>query len=517
MIGKSVWCALLAAVLSAATAVTPTRPDETMEGRVAESQGGPPNIVLILMDDLGWKDTGVTGSLYYRTPNIDKIARGGMIFNQAYSASPLCTPSRGALLSGKTPARTALTNVGILVDPYGGLHEFTKPMEWPIANSQNFEAYARHVLPLEEVTIAEALVEGGYVTGYYGKWHVGRHENFQPDRQGFQYADTLSDTVERDGSPTLASSEGDVKKVGALTAAAVRFIEEQREHPFFLIVSHYAVHRPLEARSELIEKYQALPKTDQNNPVFAALLESVDESVGTIDDTLGRLGLQDNTVLIFASDNGGLTLGPTSNYPLLGGKSFPYEAGMRTPLFIRWPSRIEAGSQSDTRVIHTDFYPTMLEMAGLPLRPSQHLDGLNLMPLLTGGGALTDRDLYFHFPHPTHATGPYASIISEDWKLIRWYNDTSGAYSLFNLAEDPGELVDLADRRPQRVKELSDRLAQWQRETKAQMPRPNPKFDPSLPPVRDKAFSRRLAMKERKEFEQRLKEYEKNISDPKPQ
>ncbi len=473
------------------------------------SSQGPPNFVLVLMDDLGWKDLSVTGSLYYRTPNIDKIARAGMIFNQAYSASPLCSPSRGALFSGKAPARIALTNVGGLDDPYGGLHEFTKPMEWPIGNSQNLEAFARHVLPLEEVTIAEALAEGGYVTGFYGKWHCGQHENFQPDKQGFRYADTMSRSVERDGSPTSTSSEGDVKNIGALSAAAVRFIEEQREHPFFLMVSHFAVHRPLEAHPELIEKYQALPKTDQNNPVFAALLESVDDSMGAIDATLRRLGLRDNTVFIFASDNGGLTLGPTSNYPLLGGKSFPYEGGTRTPLFIRWPSRIEAGSQSDTRVIHMDLYPTLLEMAGLPLRPDQHVDGISLMPLLAGSGALPDRDLFFHFPHPTHATGPYASVISRDWKLIRWYNDTSGAYSLFNLAEDPGELVDLADRLPQRVKELSDRLAQWQRETNAQMPRPNPGFDPSLPPLRDKAFTRRLAMKERQEFEQRLKEFEK--------
>jgi len=473
------------------------------------SSQGPPNFVLVLMDDMGWKDLGFTGSLYYRTPNIDKIARAGMIFNQAYSASPLCSPSRAALLSGKAPARTDLTNVGGLVDPYGGLHEITKPMEWPVGNSQNLEAYSRHVLPLEEVTIAEALAEEGYVTGFYGKWHCGRHENFQPDKQGFKYADTMSKRVERDGSPTSKSSEGDVKNIGALTAAAVRFIEEQQEHPFFLMVSHYAMHRPLEARPELIKKYEALPKTDQNNPVFAALLESVDESVGAIDATLRRLGLLDNTVFIFASDNGGLTLGPTSNYPLLGGKSFPYEGGTRTPFFIRWPSQVEDGLQDDTRVIHMDLYPTLLEMAGLPLRPDQHVDGLSLMPLLTGSSALADRDLFFHFPHPTHATGPYASIISKDWKLIRWYNDTSGAFSLFNLAKDPGELIDLADRLPQRVNELDDRLAQWQRETNAQIPRLNPEFDPSLPPVRDKAFTRRLAMKERKEFEKRLQDYEK--------
>ncbi len=513
MIGKRV-CALLVTVLAATTAEAQARGQGTAARRV-DSQGRPPNVVLILMDDLGWKDLGVTGSLYYQTPNIDEIARAGMIFDQAYSAGPLCSPSRGALLSGKAPARTALTNVGGLVDPYGGLHEITKPMEWPNGNSQYLEAFARHVLPLEEVTIAEALAEAGYVTGYYGKWHVGQHENFQPDKQGFRHADTLTRAVERDGSPTVENSAGDVKQVGALTAAAVRFIEEQQERPFFLVVAHYAVHRPLEARPELVEKYRALPKTDQGNPVFAALLETVDDGVGTIDATLARLGLRENTVLIFASDNGGLTLGPdTSNYPLLGGKSFPYEAGTRTPLFVRWPSRIAPGSRSGTRVIHMDLYPTILEMAGLPLRPQQHLDGTSLMPLLTGRGALTDRDLFFHFPHPTHATGPYASVISRDWKLIRWYNDTSGAYSLFNLADDPGELVDLADRLPDRVEELSARLVEWQRATNAQMPLPNPRFDPSRPPVRDKAFTRNLAMKERAEFERRLKEYEERASRP---
>jgi arylsulfatase A-like enzyme len=497
MIAKRI-CALLVTVLAATTAA---------------AQGRPPNVVLVLMDDLGWKDLGVTGSLYYQTPSIDKIARAGMLFSRAYSASPLCSPSRGALLSGKAPARTALTNViRGFDDPYGGLHEITKPMEWPNGNTQYLEAFARHVLPLEEVTIAEALAEAGYVTGYYGKWHVGQNASFHPDKQGFRYADTLG---EQDGDATTESFKGDVKHVGALTAAAVRFIEEQQERPFFLMVAHHAVHRPLEAPPDRVEKYRALPKTDQGNPVFAALLETVDDSVGTIDATLRRLGLEDDTVFIFASDNGGLTLGPdTSNYPLLGGKSFPYEAGMRTPLFIRWPSRVKAGSTSDTRVIHMDLYPTILEMAGLPLRPQQHLDGLSLMPLLTGRGDLPDRDFYFHFPHPTHATGPFASVVSSDWKLIRWYNDTSGAYSLFNLAEDPGELVDLADRLPDRVKELGDRLARWQRETNAQMPLPNPRFDPSRPPVRDKAFTRNLAMKEREAFERRLKEYEERASRP---
>jgi arylsulfatase A len=506
----------ISAVLAAVLAATPAAAQAGRQGTEAHrsgSHGRPPNFVLILMDDMGWKDLGVTGSLYHQTPNIDRIARAGMIFSRAYSASPLCSPSRGALLSGKAPARTALTNViQGFDDPYGGLHEITKPMEWPNGNTQYLEAFARHVLPLEEVTIAEALAEAGYVTGYYGKWHVGQHANFHPDKQGFQHASTLA---ERDGGPAGERPAGDVKWVRTLTTAAVRFIEEQKDHPFFLMVSHYAMHRPHQAHPELVAKYRALPTTDQGDPVYAALLESADESVGIIDATLARLGLRDDTVFIFASDNGGLTLGPdTSNYPLLGGKSFPYEAGMRTPLFIRWPSRVKAGSESDTRVIHMDLYPTMLEMAGLPSRPRQHLDGRSLMPLLTGGGALPDRAFYFHFPHPTHATGPFASIVSGDWKLIRWYNDTSGAFSLFNLAEDPGELVDLQERHPDRVKDLSDRLAAWQRETKAQMPLPNPRFDPSRPAIRDKAFTRRLAMKEREEFERRLREYEAKVATP---
>lgn len=499
MIGKNT-LALLVAAFAATTAS-------------AQEPRRQPNFVLVLMDDMGWKDLGVTGSLYHQTPNIDRIARAGAMFNEAYSASPLCSPSRGALLSGKTPARTALTNViRGFEDPYGGLHEITKPMEWPNGNTQYLEGFARHVLPLEEVTIAEALTEAGYVTGYYGKWHIGQNAAFNPDKQGFRHADILG---EKDGGPSGPRPDGDPKWMRTLTTGAVRFIEEQKDKPFFLMVSHYALHRPHQAHPELIAKYRALPTTDQGDPVYAAMLETADESIGTIDATLKRLGLQDDTVFIFASDNGGLTLGPdTSNYPLMGGKSFPYEGGNRTPLFIRWPSRIKPGFKNDSRVIHMDLYPTMLEMAGLPLRPRQHLDGRSLMPLLTGGGVLPERDLFFHFPHPTHATGPYASIISANWKLIRWYNDTSGAYSLFNLAEDPGELVDLADRLPDRVKELDGRLVRWQRETNAQMPLPNPRFDPSLPAVRDKAFAIRLAMKERAEFERRLKEYQAKVAAP---
>jgi len=469
----------------------------------------PPNFVLVLIDDMGWKDTGVTGSLYYQTPNIDAIAKAGMIFDQAYSASPVCSPSRGALLSGKNPARTDLTTVIRLTDPFGGLHEITAQNAQPRSDMQTLEGYNRQVLPLEEMTIAEALAEAGYATALYGKWHCGSHENFLPDKQGFQYTDSFSSRLQDVSFSRDGKSSGDVKAIGALTEASVDFIKKHRDRPFFLMLSHYAVHRPLMAHPEIIEKYKNLPSTDQNNPVYAALLEILDDSIGVIDNTLEQVGQKDNTVFIFASDNGGLTRGSTSNYPLLGGKSFPYEGGMRTPLFIRWPGRIAAGKRTSTRVIHMDLYPTMLEMAGLPLRPQQHLDGQSLIPLLTGTGNFPERPIYFHSPHYTHATGPFSSIISEGWKLIHWYNDTSGAYSLFNLEKDPGELNDLSDRFPDVVKQLSRRLERFLKEADAQLPQPNPEYDHSRPAYKDKSFTRELAMKERQEFQRRLLEYEK--------
>ena len=472
----------------------------------ADSAERPPNFVLVLIDDLGWKDTGVTGTLYYQTPNIDAIAKAGMIFDQAYSAAPVCSPSRGALLSGRNPARNDLTTVIRLTDPYGGLHEITAPRR---GNRQTYEGYNRQVLPLEEFTIAEALGEGGYATALYGKWHCGSHERFLPDKQGFQETNAFNDELRAAKATKDGKCTGDVKAIGAMTDASIEFMKKHRDRPFFLMLSHYAMHNPLMAHPDLIEKYKSLPSTDQNNPVFAGLLETLDKSIGRLDKAMDELGLKENTVFIFASDNGGLSLHSTSNYPLLGGKSFPYEAAMRTPFFIRWPGRVEAGRRTSTRVIHMDLYPTLLEMAGLPARPKQHLDGRSLLPLLKGSEGFPERPLFFHSPHYTHATGPFSSIIAEDWKLIRWYSDTSGAYSLFNLKEDPYELEDLSERRPDKVKQLSRRLEKFLEESDAQLPRPNPDYDPSQPPFQDKRYARELALKERKEAERRLAEYNK--------
>jgi arylsulfatase A-like enzyme len=474
-----------------------------------------PNIIFILIDDLGWKDVGCMGSRYYQTPHIDRLAADGMLFQIAYSASPVCSPSRGAFLSGKMPARTGLSNVFNVgsMDADGDWHEISKPER---GNIQHFEALNRHVLPLEEVTVAEALRDAGYKTGFLGKWHCGYHERFWPDKQGFDVAEGFrtvpSGTRGHFGKSYIGAIKGleglqpDQDMADALSNAAVRFIETHRNRSFFLMLSHYAVHNPQEAKEEVIAKYRKLPTTDQTNPVYAAMVESVDRSVGTISDALKRLKLEQNTVVVFTSDNGGLSPKSTSNYPLLGGKSFPYEAGTRVPLIVRWPARIQPGSKCSTRTVATDFYPTFLEMAGAALRPNQHIDGASLMPLLTGTGQIEPRAIVFHFPHYTHATGPFASILEGDWKLIRFYNDTAGPYQLFNLTDDPYEQNDLSEQQSKRVAAMQAKLSKWQQGTDAKMPRPNPSFDPANPPKKDKAHSWKMATRERETHRKNLEQ-----------
>jgi arylsulfatase A len=474
----------------------------------------PPNFVIIYIDDMGWKDVGCMGSDYYQTPNIDQLAAAGMLFEQAYAAAPVCTPSRGALYTGKAPARTKLTTVfkDDHLAPDERLYEMSKPQG---GNIQNLEALQRHVMPREEITFAEALSEAGYVTGFAGKWHVGWHEDFWPNRQGFQYAEGFRTIPEGtrghfgkhyidkvQGMPDLKADDDMADKLSEL---AVKFFEVNRDKPFCFVLSHYAVHNPQEAQESVIEKYRLLPTTDQNNATYAAMVESVDRSVDTVMAALHRLGLEENTVVIFTSDNGGLSERSTSNYPLSGGKSFSYEAGTRVPFIVQWPGNITAGSRAVERTVGMDIYPTLLELSGNALRPEQHRDGVSLAPVLLQHGRIQARPLYFHFPHYTHATGPFSSVIADDWKLIRFYNNTSGQYQLFSLADDPCELQDLADSRPDKVNALAGMLDEWLEETGAELPRVNPDYRASIPPVKDKAFSYKLAMKERKAAELRLK------------
>ena len=471
-----------------------------------------PNIVFILIDDMGWKDLGCAGSKYYQTPNVDRLAAEGVRFENGYSCAPVCSPSRGAILSGKFPGRTAFTNVfGDNSTPDDRLYGTSKD---PGGKNQHLEAMHRRALPLSETTLADVLANAGYRTGMFGKWHCGYEEPHRPENRGFQVAEGYRPTYKGGLGYWGKSVIGFVKGFedlrleeyvpDHLTRRAVEFIEENRDRRFLLYLTHYIVHGPIQGKPVKVEKYRGIRPTDQNNPENAAMVESVDDSVGGVMGALDRLGLTENTLVVFTSDNGGVTARATSSYPLMGGKAHPYEGGMRVPFIVRWPARVEGGVVEKTRVTGANLYPTFLEAAGLPLMPAQHRDGKSLMPLLEAGGALPERDIVVHFPHYTHATGPFAYLIRGDWKLLRFYNDAAGAYELFHLKEDPYEQQNLAAAMPDKVSELKNRLEAWQRDAKAQMPRENPNYEPTSSPQKNRRHSRELALKERRLVQDRL-------------
>ena len=479
-----------------------------------------PSIIIILIDDLGWKDIACAGSTYHRTPHIDRLAADGMMFLQGYASAPVCSPSRGALLSGKYPARTKLTTVWDGAQTADDrLMDVSKPLLSKMimrGNAQYLEGRHRHALPASEYTFAEALRDAEYATGHIGKWHVGLHPGFRPQDQGFTFAEGHWKTPEsipwghfgKDFSGQLAGMEqvkDDDFIPDILTDSAVRFIRTRKDKPFLLMLSHYAVHTPIRAKAADIETYRNLPTSDHNRADYAALVKSVDDNVGRIVAALKDTGLENDSVVIFTSDNGGLTT-ITSNYPLMGGKSLGYEAGMRVPWIVKWPGRVKPGAKESTRVIHTDIYPTLLDIAGLPLNPGQHVDGMSLMPLLTGSGKLPDRPLLFHFPNYTGYTGPFSSVIHHDWKLIRYYNDVDGRHQLFNLKKDPYELNDLVDSNPEKEKELSAVLDRLLKETGAELPLPNPNYDPAKPSTVTRHFPYSVSQRHRAEAERRLQE-----------
>lgn len=474
-----------------------------------------PNIILILIDDLGWKDLGCTGSHYYQTPHIDQMAEQGTLFTQAYAAAPVCTPSRGAIYSGQYPARNKMTAVcRPVVVPDDSLQEASKLTK---GNIQNHEALHRHALPFDVPTAGQLMSEGGYRTGFIGKWHCGWHETQWPDRRGWQHAEgfrTIPAATPghfgRDFIPFKCKGfEGldeDAYMTDVLTDRAEAFMQDAAgaDEPFFLTLSHYAVHTPLDAPEELIEKYRNLPTTDQDNPVYAAMVEKVDQSVGRVLQMLADLGIDEDTMVIFTSDNGGYSPNATSNYPLLGGKSYCYEAGMRVPLIVRWPGHVPAGRREATPTVSIDLLPTWLAAGGIDSGDGL-LDGVSLMSLLTSNqrDGSFDRPIFFHHPHYTHATGPFSSIIRDGWKLIRFYNDTSGAEQLFDMACDPYEQDDLITRRPQKAAQLRSMLDAWLNATDAELPRPNAAFDPDQPPKLDKQQTYNLGQRERAEHERK--------------
>jgi len=449
-------------------------------GRVASASapGGKLNVVFILIDDLGWPDLGCYGHRFHETPHIDRLAKEGMRFTDAYAAAPVCSPTRASILAGQYPARLGIT------DFIPGHQRPWARLDVPV-NRQQY-------LPTETVTIPEALAPAGYVAGAFGKWHLGGRDFF-PDRQGF---DSMLVSVGRHfkfrTTPPIEHEDGDYL-AEVLTDHAEAFLDTHADRPFLLYLSHYAVHIPLEAREALIAKYAnktppARPSGGVNHPVYAAMVEHVDRSVGRILEKLRQLGLEDRTVVFLASDNGGLRKrfdgqGPvvSTNAPLRDEKGTLYEGGIRVPLIVRWPRVVQGGSVCRVPVSSVDFYPTILEMAGVSGDDKHVLDGVSLVPLLEASSLSEsrafDRDaLFWHYPHYHHST-PASAIRQGNWKLIEFYED--GRLELYNLGNDLAEQRNLADEMPEKAAALREKLAAWRTSVGAAMPQPNPDFDPA--------------------------------------
>lgn len=455
-----------------------------------------PNFVFILIDDLGWKDLGCFGSQFYETPNIDRLASEGMKFTDTYAASPVCSPTRASIMTGKHPARLNIT------DWIGGKQK-----------GKLLPADYIHYLPLEEVTLAEAFKEAEYATGFIGKWHLGDRPYF-PENQGFDvnigghdaghpacyFYPYKNEKNSYWDVPGLEHGRPGEYLTDRLTDESIKFLEQNKHQPFLLFLSHYAVHTPIQSKHELTEKYRAkisshqitdelafreertaFTKLIQDDPAYSGMVQSTDESVGRIMAKLEELGIDKNTIVIFMSDNGGLSTldnrkwSPTSNVPLRAGKGWLYEGGIREPMIIKWESVVEPGTICEIPVVSMDFYPTMLEMAGLKLLTNQHQDGLSLVPLLRHSDALDRKALFWHFPH-YHGSGnkPSGAIRVGDFKLIEWLEDE--AIELYNLKDDISEKNNLANAMPQKAGELKQMLRVWRNEIDAQMPKPNLEF-----------------------------------------
>jgi arylsulfatase A-like enzyme len=462
-----------------------------MHGAVAQSQpaSGPPNIIMILIDDLGQRDIGPYGSTFHPTPALDRLAATGMLFTDGYAACNVCSPTRAAVQTGKHPARLKLTNF---------LKGVKSPPDAPLITA----AYADQ-LDLEETTVAEALKTRGYATAHIGKWHLGS-DDYSPEKQGYD----LNIAGHHYGTPpsyfypyknktgSLPELEQGGKEgeylTDRLTDEAIRFIEAKKDSLFFLNLCHYSVHTPIHPRPDLLAKHQAKaqaapPTGPQRNAHYAAMVESMDQSVGRILDALDRLNIADRTLIVFTSDNGGLCTpeGPntpaTSNLPLRSGKGHHYEGGVRVPLIVRWPGVTPPGSRCAVPVYSVDFFPTFCQAAGVA-RPQTRgpIDGVSILPLLADPAAFPQRPLYWHYPHYSNQGGrPGGAIRLGDWKLIEHFE--THQLELFNLADDPGELIDLSGKAPDKVRQLGALLRQWRTDVAANMPTPNPKYVPVVP------------------------------------
>ncbi len=446
-----------------------------------------PNFVFILVDDLGWADTGCYGSTYYETPNIDRMAREGMRFTNGYAACAVCSPTRAAVMTGRYPARLGVTDWIRASWQGSSVPEDRKNPSGYEGGTDRKLLCPKNALWLEseETTIAEALGSAGYVSCHVGKWHLG-FDDWYPEKQGFDYnvggcdyghpPSYFDPYCNKKGKciPTLESRKPGEYLTDREADEAVGFIRKHKDQPFFLYLAHYAVHTPIQGKKDVAAKYKKKKPTHQKNPTYAAMVESVDDAVGRVLDTLDECGVAENTCIVFTSDNGGL-LGPTSNQPLRSGKGYPYEGGIREPVIMRWPGAIPAGTTCDVPVSSIDYFPTLCEFAGIEAPAGRPIDGLSLAPLAKQSGDI-DRDaLFWHFPH--YRSGdvrPYGIIRRGEWKLIKRYEGPS--YELYNLAEDLSEETDLAERMPKLVQELDKRFTAWLGESGAKMPKANPDY-----------------------------------------
>jgi arylsulfatase A len=445
--------------LGAASIILPSCTANSQQLSKAHQSYKKPNIVFILIDDMGWTDVGCYGSKFHETPNIDQLAKEGMRFTNAYAACPVCSPTRASILAGQYPARTGITDF---------IPGHQRPWEKMIVPQNRLQ------LPLEVIAIPEALKEHGYITAHIGKWHLGGR-NYFPQHQGF-------DTTIQGGK-----NQND-KRVTTYTNKAIEFIESNSDKPFFLHLSHNTVHIPLEAPKELVDKYKNKPKpsTGVNNPVYAAMVEHLDNSIGRIMKKLDELNLTNKTIVIFFSDNGGLYRAyggyrgnrdpVTTNKPLRDEKGTLYEGGIREPLIVRWPGVVKPSTTCDTPVTSVDFYPTFLDILGAKCNPSHVLDGESILPLLKRTGSLKRDAIYWHYPHYHHSR-PAGAIRQGNFKLIEFYED--GQLELYNLKRDISEKNNIAAKLPKKAIQLKKKLTAWRKSVNAKMPSPNPNYDPT--------------------------------------
>lgn len=448
-----------------------------------------PNLILINVDDLGWKDLGCYGSDVYETPNIDKLARNGLKFTNAYSACAVCSPTRAAIMTGRYPARLGVTD-WIRARFQGGKIPKDKknPSGWVGSKNKKVLCPQNALwMELEEVTIAEKLKEDGYATCHIGKWHLGA-DDWYPEKQGFDenyggcdygqppsYFDPFKNK-RLDGIYGLPGKKQGQYLTDRECDEAVMFIKKNRQKKFFLNFANYAVHTPIQAKPSLLDKYKTKIQsldTKQKNAAYATMVESVDQAVGRIITILKEEGIFDRTLIIFTSDNGGL-LGVTNNAPLRSGKGFPYEGGIRVPLIIFWPDFINGGKVIDTPVSSIDFFPTLCSAAGIKNSTDEVVDGLNLLPLIKGENNIKRQSLFWHFPHYRGKINPYSIIRNGDWKLIKRYDGKP--FELFNLKNDLSEKNDLSQDMPEKVKELNEEIMIWLLKTNAKVPRANPDY-----------------------------------------